>query len=194
MHLDGYCNIDPALPRVDFISRMTRQLVEAFQDDVVEAVLVPAIGAIPMAQWAPYWYRELTGREIPGVWADKVKPRGFVIERNGFAAGIAGKRVLILEDMINQMYSVKELDKIVRQLGGKTVGVGALIANRGVTAAKIGVPKFVGLCEFAYEAWDETNCELCKSKVPIVVDPALGHGEEFRQAHPNYAGGFVTIG
>jgi hypothetical protein len=74
------------------------------------------------------------------------------------------------------------------------VGVGALIANRGVDARAIGTPKYVGLCEFEYDAWDAKDCPLCARHVPIVVDPALGHGEDFRREVPDYPGGFVTIG
>jgi orotate phosphoribosyltransferase len=192
-HLNGYCNIDPALPDAALLSRLTRQLVEDFKDDEVETVLVPAIGAIPLAAWGPHPLMELTGKSVMGVWADKVKPRGFIIERRGFAEAIAGKRVLIIEDMINQMFSVGELCRIIKELGGTIVGVGALVANSTATAEKIGAPKLVKLCEFAYEAWEPDDCNLCRQKVPIVTNPALGHGEEFQAEHPDYPGGFNPL-
>ncbi len=190
-HLSGYCNVDPALPDVDFVSQVSRLLVEPFKDAGVETVLAPAIGAIPLAQWGPHYLSEMTGKKVWGVWADKVKPRGFVIERIGFAEVISGKKVLILEDMINQMFSVTELRRIVEELGGEVIGVGAMVANSTASAEKIGVKKLVRLCVFAYEAWEPDDCKLCKAKVPIVTDPALGHGDDFRASHPDYPGGYL---
>jgi orotate phosphoribosyltransferase len=192
-HINGYCNIDPALPDVSFISKLCRQLVRPFRELAVDTVLVPAIGAIPLAQWGPYHLQQYSGKPVQGVWADKVKPRGFVIDRTGFSEALRGRRVLILEDMINQMFSVKELIRMTRELGGETVGVGALVANRTATREAMDAPKYERLCEFSYDAWDERDCPLCARRVPIVVDAALGHGRELRDEHPDYAGGFVTL-
>jgi orotate phosphoribosyltransferase len=191
-HLSGYCNIDPALPDVNFIKTLTRQLVEPFAKARVETVLVPAIGAIPLAAWGPHFLQELTGDTVAGVWADKVKPRGFVLERNGFEDAVAGKRVLILEDIVNQMFSVKELIRMTRELNGEVVGVGALVANGTASAEKMGIDHFERMCEFNYDAWEPADCELCAKHVPIVTDPALGHGSEFQEQHPDYPGGFVN--
>jgi orotate phosphoribosyltransferase len=192
-HLSGYCNIDPALPDALLLSRITRQLVEPFKDDGVEVVFVPAIGAIPMAAWGPHHLSQLSGRPVMGIWADKVKPRGFVLERNGFPEALQGKRVLILEDMINQMFSVKQLLKIATEHEATIVGVGAIIANSTATADEMGIEKYVRLCEFSYDAWEPGECVLCKNNVPIVVDAALGHGAEFQAENPDYTGGYITI-
>jgi orotate phosphoribosyltransferase len=192
-HLSGYCNIDPALPDVNFIAKLTQQLVEHFKDDDIDTVFAPAIGAIPMAQWGPYYLEKSTGKPVLGVWADKVKPRGFVIERNGFREAIAGKRVLILEDIINQMFSVRELVRMAQELGAEVVGVGGIMVKDDATAEKIGVPKLALMYEYSYDAWEASKCRLCKNKVPIVTDAALGHGAEFRELHPDYAGGYIKI-
>ncbi len=192
-HLNGYCNIDPALPDIDFISELTRQLVDHFDANQIDTVLVPATGAIPLAQWGPHFLKRRSGKPVFGIWADKIKPRGFVIDRAGFRETIAGRNVLILEDMINQMFSVKELVRITRKLGGNVVGVGALVANKTATREQIGVEKYMRMCEFSYEAWEPESCDLCAQRIPIAIDPALGHGLEFQQDHPNYLGGFVSI-
>jgi orotate phosphoribosyltransferase len=191
-HLSGYYNIDPALPDVELMSELCRQLVEPFKDAGVEVVFVPAIGAIPMAEWGPYHLRELTGRKVAGVWADKVKPRGFVIERTGFEMALKGKTVLILEDIVNQMFSVTELVKLAKGLGCEVVGVGGVMVKDTASAEAIGVPKLVSLYDFRYDAWEPADCELCQKHVPIVTDPALGHGQEYKEAHPDYEGGYTT--
>jgi orotate phosphoribosyltransferase len=183
-HLEGYCNIDPVMPFALIVSKMTETLVDKFKDDDVDTVFVPATGAIPLAAWGPYHLNKINGKDVLGVWADKIKPRGFIIERDGFVDAIKGKRVLILEDMVNQMYSVKELVRLVEEAGGTNVGVGSMVSNANVTAEAIGVPKFFTLATFAYRVWDQADCELCAKKVPIVTD--MGHGDDFAEEHPDY--------
>jgi orotate phosphoribosyltransferase len=193
-HLSGYCNIDPALPDVEFISSLSHNLVEPFKDMGIDTVLVPAIGAIPLAQWGPYHLEQMTSRRVLGVWADKIKPRGFAIERNGFTEAIARKKVLILEDIINQMFSVRTLVGIANDLGADVIGVGAIMVKNTASAKDIGVTKLVSLYDYSYEAWDPSECELCKNNVPIAIDAALGHGFEYKELHPDYAGGYTIVG
>jgi orotate phosphoribosyltransferase len=193
-HLSGYCNIDPILPHVAIVSRMTEALIKSFADDGIETVVAPAIGAIPLSHWGAHHLEALTGKTVLGVWADKVKPAGFAFEREGFLEAVQGKRVLILEDMVNQMFSVKEMVRLVNEAGGTPVGVGAIAANKGVSAEAMGVSKFVKLCDVHYDAWTPEDCQkegLCAKNEPIVED--IGHGDEFKAEHPEYAGGYVRL-
>lgn len=183
-HLNGYFNIDPAMPHPQLISRLTESIVDSFANDEVEVVFAPAVGAIPMAHWGSHHLATRLKREIPGLWADKIKPRGFRIERYGFAEVLRNRRVLILEDMINQMFSVRELAKLVRELGGEPIGVGAVAVHHQVSAEAIGVPKLVSLVKIKYEAWEADDCPLCDNQIPMVVD--IGHGDEFVAQRPTY--------
>lgn len=196
-HLAGYCNIDPLLPHVSEVSKLIKQLVESFKDDGVETVAAPAVGAIPFSHWGAHYLMKSTGKEVLGVWADKVSgapERAFIFEREGFSDAVKGKKVLILEDMINQMTSIKAMIKTVTEAGGKIVGIGSVAANRGVSAEALNVPKFVKLCSIEYDAWTAEDCAkvgLCSKKVPIVTD--IGHGDDFQKAHPKYAGGYTKL-
>ncbi len=196
-HLSGYCNIDPLLPHVSLVDTLVKELVESFQDDGIETVASPAVGAIPFSHWGAHHLMQGTNKEIFGVWADKVSgavEREFVFEREGFLQAVNGKRVLILEDMINQMTSIKAMIKTVTEAGGEIVGVGCIAANRGVSADALGVSKFVKLCSVEYDAWTAEDCAkdgLCSQNKPIVED--IGHGDKFKEAHPDYAGGYVTL-
>lgn len=196
-HLAGYCNIDPALTDVQFLSDVSEMLIEPYLDADVEAVLSAATGAIPIGHIAALKLIEATGdQSITAAWGDKIKPRGFVLERSGFAEAISGRRVLILEDMINQMFSASELVRIAQEEGADIVGVGSVAANRGVSAESLGVPRFDALCEVYYEAFTPEDCAdhgMCSEGVPIVVDEALGHGAEYREEHPDYTGGFIEL-
>lgn len=196
-HLAGYVNNDRLMPHVSVVSELAKQIAKAFKDDNVETVASPAVGAIPLSHWTAHHLKELTGKEIPGVWADKVPgtiEREFIFEREGFADHIKGKRVLLVEDIINQMASIKAMIKTVTEAGGIVVGVGSLEANRGVSAEAMGVPKFVKLCSTEYDVWTAEDCAkegLCAKGEPIVED--IGHGDDFLKANPNYRGGSVRL-
>jgi orotate phosphoribosyltransferase len=193
-HLAGYCNIDPLMPHAAIVGQMVEELVKPFKDIGVETVVAPAVGAIPMAHWGAYHLEKMTGKEIYGVWADKVKPKGFDFERSGFLEVVNGKKVLILEDIINQMHSIKLVVDVVRKAGGDVVGVGSVTINRGVSAEAIGVPKLVNLTKVEYDAWTAEDCQkvgLCSKNVPIIVD--VGHGDEYQADNPDYKGGYTTL-
>lgn len=196
-HLAGYCNIDPLLPHVREVGECIKMLTDQFSDDTVEVVAAPAIGAIPFAHWGAQHIMASSGSDVLGVWADKVSgatERAFVFEREGFAKAVAGKKVLILEDMINQMASVKAMIKTVREAGGEVIGVGCIAANAGVDAAQLDVPKFAKLTSVEYSVWAAEDCQshgLCARGVPIVVD--IGHGDDYQATHPDYTGGYVRL-
>lgn len=193
-HLAGYCNVDPILPHVAIVKDMTLIMVKPFADQKIDTVISPATGAIPLSQWGSYHLEQLTGKTTLGVWADKVKPEGFAFERSGFLEAVKGKRVIILEDMINQMFSIRKVVDLVKKSGGELLGVGAIAANKGVSAEAIGVPKLVKLCDVQYDVWSPDDCAktgLCFKKVPIVED--IGHGGDFRKYHADYAGGYVKL-
>ncbi len=197
-HLAGYCNIDPLMPHAATVGEMARELVEPFAESGVETVVSPAVGAIPMAHWGAHHLQKITGKEIYGVWADKIKPQGkpksFAFERGGFLEAVKGKKILILEDIINQMFSIKEVVKVVQEAGGIIVGVGSVTVNRGVSAEAIGVPKLTNLTRVEYDVWTPEDCPksgLCSRGVPIITD--VGHGDEYQVEHPDYKGGYKTL-
>ncbi len=196
-HLAGYCNIDPLLPHVNLVSKMIKTIVSEFQKAGVETVVSPAVGAIPFSHWGAYHLSKLTKKDVKGVWADKVKSsekKAFAFERQGFIEAVKGKKVLIVEDMINQMFSIKATIETVEKAGGKIVGIGCVAANKGVSAKAMNVKKFVNLCDIQYDVWTPEDCQkngLCRKNIPIVED--IGHGDEYKKEHPKYKGGYIKL-
>ena len=105
-----------------------------------------------------------------------VETGNFVIKR-GYDKLVAGKQVLVVEDIINTGGSVKKVIMATRKYGGTIVGVGALCNRGGITAQDLDIPKLVVLMEVKLDAWDETDCQLCKDGVPVNMD--VGKGREF---------------
>ncbi|HSX46689.1 MAG TPA: hypothetical protein VLF87_01730 [Patescibacteria group bacterium] len=202
-HLTGYCNVDPALTDVRFMHEVGYDLAQPYVDLEVDTVLVPAIGAIPLGQWTAFHLSEATGRPVATAWADKVRSDdpsdngvAFALTRNGFRDQVAGKRVVAVEDMINQMHSVNKLLRMALADEAEIVGVGALAANAGVSAESLHVPQFQTLCRVIYDAYPLEACldhGPCSELWPVAEDDSLGHAEIFQETHPDYPGGFVKI-
>jgi orotate phosphoribosyltransferase len=74
--------------------------------------------------------------------------------------------------------SVKKVIEVVRSLGGRVVGLGALCNRGGITAEDVGnVPKLQALVSINLEAWEPNDCPLCKQNVAINTN--VGKGREF---------------
>ncbi len=197
-HLAGYFNIDPIMPHSSLIEELTKMMVESYKDQGVDTIVVPATGAIPFAHLGALHLQKLTGKDVKAVWADKIKTedgqKDFAFERSTFVDYVKGKKVLILEDMINQMFTIKKVIELVRREGGEIVGVSSVAGNKGVGAEALGVPSYNRLCPIEYQTWTAEECAesgLCAQKVPIVED--IGHGDEFKKVNPEYTGGYVKL-
>jgi orotate phosphoribosyltransferase len=195
-HLEGYCNIDPVLPDVTFMRRLGNDLAEPFRELEVEAVLAPAIGAIPLAYVTASALMDMTGRRVDAAWADKLNPHGLGVERRGFRPAVEGKRTLKVDDIVNQGHTALQLGSAAYIAGAEVVGMSAVVANQGVTPQALGVSVFERLCEISYRAWDESDCQEngpCSEGWPIVIDESLGHGAAYQAQQPNYRGGYITL-
>jgi orotate phosphoribosyltransferase len=170
------------------ISSLCIDLALPYRDDkrapdlLVETVIGPAIGGVILAHSAAH-FLSLDGRRVRAVFADKdEKVKGRFEILRGYDKHIAGKRVLVVEDIITTGSSVLGTVEAVRRIGGTVLGVAALCnRGRGVTAETIGVPKLNQLVTMDLETWDADHCPLCATGAPINVD--IGYGAEFVATH-----------
>lgn len=180
-HGTAYVNKDAVYPHTRKISFLCNMLASEFVDDEVDVVIAPAVGGVILSQWTAHHLSFHVGREVLGVYADKAGEDEFVIRR-GYDRIIAGKRVLVVEDVLTTGGSAKKTVKAVRACGGTVIGVGVLCNRGGVTMHGLGgVPKLLALMEVTFDAWDEADCPLCKQNVPVNTD--VGKGLEFVRAH-----------
>ena len=179
-HGTAYVNKDAVYPHTEKISFLCNMLASEFVDDGVDVVIAPAVGGVILSQWTAHHLSSFVGREVLGVYADKTDG-GFAIKR-GYDKLIAGKRVLVVEDVLTTGGSAKKTVEAVRENGGIVVGVGVLCNRGGVTMQDLAdVPKLVALMEVTLSTWNEADCPLCKQKVPINTD--VGKGLDFVRAH-----------
>jgi len=178
LHTENYINKDAIYLHPDEIASLAKCIAYEYRDAGIEAVLGPAMGGVILSQWVAFHLSRMTKRDVLAVYADKDETgRGFVMKR-GYDRAIIGKRILIVEDVINTGGSVKKAVDLARENGCKVVGVGALCNRGGATHEKVGHPgKLTSVIDIKFETWTEDECPLCKKHVHINTD--VGKGQEF---------------
>ncbi len=177
LHAGTYINKDAIYPHVSQVSRLCRAMAERFKDDNVEVIIGPAVGAVVLSTWTAHHMSEILGREVYGVYADKNGEDGFIIRR-GYDKLIAGKRCLIVEDLMTTGGSIRKVIGAARIVGAEVVGA-IVICNRGdVTREMVGEPpRLESLVNLQLEQWPEADCVLCERGIPVNAD--VGHGRDF---------------
>ncbi len=178
-HGAGWVNKDVLIPDVNKISELATMLAEAVQHLDVEIVCGPAIGGLVMSQWTahhlglPSVFSE--HQDMPYENSKEIRPP-FILKR-GFDRLKRGKRVLIVDDIVNTGHSIRETVRAVRACNGDVIGAAAYCSRGNTDADGLGVPKFIYLVEFKIPYWPAENCHLCKEGVPVNTEYA--HGREF---------------
>lgn len=176
-HGSGWIDKDAIFIHTDQIERLCRGLARDVCDWRPDVICGPATGGMIIAEWAAHElgvlsvFTEHDPTPRPG------ELRGRFILRRGYDQVVAGKHVLVVDDIVNTGHSLRQTADAVRQAGGEVIG-GACIVNRGnVDAAGLTVPRFDYLLEYKIPAWPESACPLCRSGVP--VNTRFAHGSEF---------------
>jgi len=152
LHSDVYLQSALVLQHPDAAEALGRSLAEAFAGSGARTVLAPAIGGILVAHEVA---RALGARALFTEREDGMMTlrRGFTLERD--------EPCLVVEDVITTGGSTREVVACVERLGGRVVGVGALIDRSGGTAA---FPvKRVALATLNVATSRPEECPLCKT-------------------------------
>lgn len=183
-HGSVYINKDALYPHTKEASRVGQLFAEKFKDADIEVVAAPAVGGTILSQWTAYHLSKLKGKEILSAYTEKDKgttasaAESEQLFRRGYDKIVAGKNVLVIEDLTTTGMSVKKVVDAVRAIGGKVIAVCVMI-NRDpehVNSDTIGAP-FSSLGVIKADAVDAAECPLCKAGKPI--NTSVGHGKKF---------------
>jgi len=177
-HGSAYVNKDAIYPHTHLTCDLCKDIATAFAKDNVEVVLAPEKGGIILSQWVAYWLQlnNISSPEILSAYAEK-DDDGFVLKR-GYGKIVSGKRVLVVEDLLNTGGSAFKTVELARSVDANVIGVGALCNRGNVTARHLGdVPKLFSLVNVSMEAFNADSCPLCRTGVPI--NTTVGHGKQF---------------
>ncbi len=180
-HGASYVNKDALYPHTAATSAVCARFAEHFAGAQVDVVAGPTVGGVILAQWTAHHLSAATGREVLAVFAEEEpgpeKRRAF---RRGYDALVAGKRVLVVEDILTTGGSIRLVIEAVAAAGGHVVGAGALVNRGGITAAQIGAPELYCLATSPLESFAAEECPLCAAGVP--VNTTVGKGAAFLAA------------
>jgi len=179
-HGKAYVNKDDIYPDPDQLSALCKEIAFQTWGLGVQAVAGPTVGGVLVSQWVAYWLRRFTGDEkIIAVFADESDEKGQRILKRGYGSRVAGKKVLVVEDVINTGGSAAATVKAVQGAGGEIVQCFALCnrsANKSAAAELISVPTYA-LLNVDMDNFPAAECPYCQTERPI--NQMLGHGKKF---------------
>lgn len=210
MHGPAYINVDPILYQPWALHGIGRKLAEPYvpaglrsSGVVPDVVADPAVGGISFGLMTAHaineridayatnaHLRDQYPEQVMHVFAEKHKDDAgneyFLFSRTGFKAQLEGKKVLVVEDILNSGDSTSSVIELVRDAGGEVIGVSCLVSRGGLTAKDLGVPRLDPIIDIHMVQYSHLDCPLCAEKRPMVVDESLGKGKDWADKHPGY--------
>ena len=185
-HSSVYINKDALYLHTGTISQLCELMVQPYDPDEIDVVVGPVLGGIVLSQWAAH---HLTQRRASGetlaVYAEKEGdgPEKRFFFNRGYDKVIAGKKILVVEDVLTTGGSARQVIDLVRVHDGDVIGVSALCNRGNVQPEDVGAVPLRSVIAITLETFSETACPLCQQQVPI--NTKLGKGRAFLAKHKN---------
>lgn len=179
-HGSGWIDKDSIFVDLRHTARLGELLAAAVRDLDVDIVCGPATGGLITSQWTAY------ALGLPAVFAEHNSPRAAAELRGQFAfhrgydRRLAGRRVLVVDDVVNTGHSIRQTIVAARECGASVVAAAALVDRGNVKAADLDVADYRFLVEHDIPSWPAAECELCRRGVP--VNTQFAHGQDFLDA------------
>ncbi len=162
LHGSVYVEKDRVLANVDVSSKLCYRIAKHYFAEKIQVVTGPSMGGAMMAPFVAYY---LEPKAI-AVYAEGERESRYF--RPSVVDMIAGKRVLVVEDVLDTGGSALRVIEAVERQGGEVVGV-ASIWNRGNVTFRY--PLF---CLVEHETWEPGECPICKvGKLPVEATPNI---------------------
>ncbi|MDD4569305.1 MAG: orotate phosphoribosyltransferase [Tepidanaerobacteraceae bacterium] len=155
-HSDKYLQCAQLLQYPEATERACSELAQHFKDMNIATIVGPAMGGIILS------YEMGRQLKVRSIFAERED--GNMSLRRGFTIQ-PGERILVVEDVVTTGGSVKEVISLVKELGGKVVGVAALVDRSG-QKVNFGVPTYY-LLDLEVKSYTPEECPLCKKGLPI---------------------------
>lgn len=179
-HGSGWIDKDTIFVNLERLRRLGVLLAELVADLRVDYLCGPATGGLIVAQWTAAVLK------LPAVFAEHDGNlatddlRGHFVLRRGYDRLVKGKRVLVVDDVVNSGHSIRQTAEAVRRAEGEVVAAAVLMHRGNVDADGMGVPEFRYLLEYDIPEWPAASCPLCKAGMPI--NTRFAHGQDFLDA------------
>ncbi len=162
LHGSVYVEKDRVLANVDVASKLCYRIARHFFADHIQVVTGPSMGGAMMAPFVAYYLEP----KALAVYAEGERENRYF--RPSVVDMITGKRVLVVEDVLETGGSALRVIEAVEREGGEVVGIAA-IWNRGNVRFKY--PLF---CLVEHEVYEPGACPLCKDgQIPLETPPVV---------------------
>lgn len=151
-HSDTYVEKARVFEDPPLVARLGTEIASWYEG--VEAVVSPAVGAIPLGFAAAL--------AAPARFLFAEREGGRFVLRRGFRLR-EGERALVVEDVITTGGSASEVVELVRGSGAEGLGVAALV-DRSAGELPFSLRAAVRV---EAEVWDPEACPLCSRAVPV---------------------------
>ena len=158
LHSGHYFQCAQVCQRMDAVERLATLLLAKISAKGLRfpTVLAPAMGGLVIGQEVA---RQAKARYILAE-----KENNALVLRRGFTLA-AGEPVLVVEDVVTRGGRVNECLEIVRQAGGKAVGV-AMLVDRSTGTARFDVPA-VSLLELSFPTYPADAVPADLARIPV---------------------------
>jgi len=156
LHSSKYFQCAKVLQYPEYAEILCRQIARHFYTSEVELVISPAIGGIIVG------YEVARQLEARNIFAER--EGGVMKLRRGFEIK-PGERVLVCEDVVTTGGSVFEVIELVKNAGGKLVGVGCIVDRSG-GKIDFGI-RFASVVRLEVPTFKPEECPLCKEGIEI---------------------------
>ena len=178
-HSSVYINKDALYLHTGIISQLCQNMAQPYDAEQIDVVVGPVLGGIVLSQWTTYSLnsRRATGETL-AVYAEKEQgsDQNFTFHR-GYDQHIAGKNILVVEDILTTGGSVRRVIELVRKHGGNVIGVSALCNRGNVQSQDIGDVPIHTLITLDLATYTPEECPFCEQQVPI--NTIVGKGRMF---------------
>jgi orotidine 5'-phosphate decarboxylase subfamily 1 len=178
-HGKAYVNKDDIYKDPDSLERLCTEMAFRARQLGAEAICGPTVGGVLVANYVAKALRRFTGNpNVVAIFADEDGDKRIL--KRGYGKEVAGKKVLIVEDVINSGKSAGQTCRATEEARGEIVGCYALCnrsSDKPAAAMLINVPNQKALLEIEMDNVPVNGCLYCASGVPI--NQELGHGRQF---------------
>jgi orotate phosphoribosyltransferase len=191
-HMDTYINIKKATEDIDNLTPLAMSLAYDIKDVPADILLAAPYGAQDLVPLVAMFYRSFTGRPVQVLKLVKKRRKGEteedIVWYKDHADKVIGKKVILIDDVINTGGSLEDGRDLIEEALGKMVACGVVCNRQEFFETQMLADKLraaiYSLCIIEVENYTidldknlKTQCPLCREGVPI--NQQIGHGKEF---------------
>ena len=155
-HSSGWVDKDAINVQPPLVSELCQLLAEETKSLEAELICGPAQGGLIVAMWTAF-HAQRPMVYLEHAPAEEHELAGRFIFRRNYTQWVEGKRVLIVDDVVNTGHSVNQTVEAIQAAGGSVAGIGCYVDRGNVTAQQLGEFPYRYLLQWKIPSWPEAE-------------------------------------